>query len=193
VSLVSQELSQQRAWSPGEARTIKCHNKHRSINPFDRSSVELGETAWSPEKPYRGAAPRRSTTLIAGARALDVREPQLDCAARALPAAYARSPSAGRAARRDFRTCPRSPKPAFPATRRRPGAASSRGRRAASHIVDKLNGAINKAIQSPTFRERFAAIGDEPAGRHAGRIRRTDPHGFGKWGEVVRRSGARLD
>src|SRR5262249_12688005 len=31
-------------------------------------------------------------------------------------------------------------------------------------VIDKLNAAINTAIQSPTFRERFAAIGDEPAG-----------------------------
>src|SRR5438309_7015095 len=31
-------------------------------------------------------------------------------------------------------------------------------------IVDKLNAAINRAIQSPTFKERFASIGDEPAG-----------------------------
>src|SRR5499433_3064907 len=31
-------------------------------------------------------------------------------------------------------------------------------------IVDKLNGAINRAIASSAFRQRFAAIGDEPAG-----------------------------
>src|SRR5262250_2324706 len=31
-------------------------------------------------------------------------------------------------------------------------------------IVDKLNVAINKAIGSPSFKDRFAVIGDEPAG-----------------------------
>ena len=31
-------------------------------------------------------------------------------------------------------------------------------------IIDRLNAAINKAIVSQTFRDRFASIGDEPAG-----------------------------
>ena len=31
-------------------------------------------------------------------------------------------------------------------------------------IIDKLNAAINRAIASQTFRDRFASIGDEPAG-----------------------------
>ena len=60
-------------------------------------------------------------------------------------------------------------------------------------IIDKLNAAINKAIRSPTFRERFAAIGDEPAGgtpEEFAELIRADSE---KWGEVVRRSGARLD
>ena len=60
-------------------------------------------------------------------------------------------------------------------------------------IIDKLNAAINGAIQSQTFRERFAVIGDEPAGgtpEEFAELIRTDS---AKWGEVVRRSGARLD
>ncbi|TMJ83757.1 MAG: tripartite tricarboxylate transporter substrate binding protein [Alphaproteobacteria bacterium] len=60
-------------------------------------------------------------------------------------------------------------------------------------IIDKLNAVINKAIRSPTFRERFAAIGDEPAGgtpEEFAELIRADSE---KWGEVVRRSGARLD
>jgi len=60
-------------------------------------------------------------------------------------------------------------------------------------IIDKLNAAINRAIQSQTFRERFAVIGDEPAGgtpEEFAELIRTDS---AKWGEVVRRSGARLD
>jgi len=35
-------------------------------------------------------------------------------------------------------------------------------------IVDKLNAAINRAIGSQTFKDRFAMIGDEPAGGHPG-------------------------
>jgi tripartite-type tricarboxylate transporter receptor subunit TctC len=60
-------------------------------------------------------------------------------------------------------------------------------------IIDRLNAAINKAIQSPTFRDRFAVIGDEPAGgtpEEFAELIRTDS---AKWGEVIRRSGARLD
>src|SRR5436190_17939833 len=60
-------------------------------------------------------------------------------------------------------------------------------------IIDRLNAAINKAVQSPTFRDRFAVIGDEPAGgtpEEFAELIRTDS---AKWGEVVRRSGARLD
>ena len=60
-------------------------------------------------------------------------------------------------------------------------------------IVDRLNAAINGALRSPMFNERFALIGDEPAGG--------TPEGFAelirkesaKWAEVVRRSGAKID
>ncbi len=45
-------------------------------------------------------------------------------------------------------------------------------------IVDKLNAAINRAIASQTFKDRFAMIGDEPAGGTPGGIRRDDPQGF---------------
>src|SRR6516165_2704246 len=60
-------------------------------------------------------------------------------------------------------------------------------------IIDKLNAAINKAIGSQSFKDRFATIGDEPAGgtpEEFAELIRTDS---AKWGEVVRRSGARLD
>jgi tripartite-type tricarboxylate transporter receptor subunit TctC len=60
-------------------------------------------------------------------------------------------------------------------------------------IVNKLNAAINRAIGSPAFRERFAQIGDEPAGgtpeEFADLIRKDSA----KWAEVVRRSGVTLD
>jgi tripartite-type tricarboxylate transporter receptor subunit TctC len=60
-------------------------------------------------------------------------------------------------------------------------------------IVEKLNAAINRAIRSPAFRERFALIGDEPAGgtpeEFAALIRKDSA----KWADVVKRSGAVLD
>jgi tripartite-type tricarboxylate transporter receptor subunit TctC len=60
-------------------------------------------------------------------------------------------------------------------------------------IVDKLNGAINRAIASPSFKDRFAAIGDEPAGGTPEAFAATIAADSAKWGEVVRRSGTRLD
>jgi len=60
-------------------------------------------------------------------------------------------------------------------------------------IVDKLNAAINRAIKSPTFRERFAAIGDEPAGGTPEEFAETIAKDSAKWKEVVQRSGARFD
>jgi tripartite-type tricarboxylate transporter receptor subunit TctC len=60
-------------------------------------------------------------------------------------------------------------------------------------IIDRLNAGINKAIESQTFRDRFASIGDEPAGgspEEFAEVIRTDS---AKWGDVIRRAGARLD
>jgi tripartite-type tricarboxylate transporter receptor subunit TctC len=60
-------------------------------------------------------------------------------------------------------------------------------------IVDKLNAAINRAIQSPTFKERFASIGDEPAGGAPEDFAETIAKDSAKWKEVVQRAGVRLD
>jgi len=60
-------------------------------------------------------------------------------------------------------------------------------------IVDKLNAAINRAIASPLFRERFAAIGDEPAGGTPEEFAATIARDSAKWKAVVERSGARID
>jgi tripartite-type tricarboxylate transporter receptor subunit TctC len=60
-------------------------------------------------------------------------------------------------------------------------------------VVERLNGAVNAAIRSPVFVERFALIGDEPAGgtpEDFGELIRRDS---AKWAEVVRRSGAKID
>jgi len=60
-------------------------------------------------------------------------------------------------------------------------------------IVDKLNGAINRAIQSSAFKERFAAIGDEPAGGTPEEFAETIAKDSAKWREVILRSGAKFD
>jgi len=60
-------------------------------------------------------------------------------------------------------------------------------------ILDKLNAAINRAIESPTFRERFAQIGDEPAGGTPEEFSDVIRKDSAKWADVVARSGAKLD
>ncbi len=60
-------------------------------------------------------------------------------------------------------------------------------------VVDKLNSAINRAVASQSFKDRFAAIGDEPAGGTPEAFAALIAADSAKWAEVVRRSGARLD
>jgi tripartite-type tricarboxylate transporter receptor subunit TctC len=60
-------------------------------------------------------------------------------------------------------------------------------------IVDKLNAAVNRAMQTPLFKERFAQIGDEAAGgtpEEFGEVIRTES---AKWAQVIKNSGAKLD
>jgi tripartite-type tricarboxylate transporter receptor subunit TctC len=60
-------------------------------------------------------------------------------------------------------------------------------------VLDKLNAAVNRAIQTPVFKERFASIGDEPGGgtpEDFGKLIKAD---FAKWKDVVQRSGAKLE
>jgi tripartite-type tricarboxylate transporter receptor subunit TctC len=60
-------------------------------------------------------------------------------------------------------------------------------------IVDKLNAAINKALKTESFKEKFATIGDEPAGGTPEDYAEAIRADSAKWGDVVKRSGAKLD
>ncbi len=60
-------------------------------------------------------------------------------------------------------------------------------------VLDKLNAAINRAISTPAFKERFGQIGDEPAGGSPEDFVETIRKDSAKWADVVRRSGAKLD
>ena len=60
-------------------------------------------------------------------------------------------------------------------------------------VIEKLNSAVNLAIHSPIFTERFALIGDEPAGGTPQDFADTIRRDSARWGEVVRRSGAKID
>ena len=60
-------------------------------------------------------------------------------------------------------------------------------------VLERLNGAVNAALEEPEVKERFAQIGSEGGGgtpeAFAALIRRDSA----KWAEVIRRSGARID
>jgi tripartite-type tricarboxylate transporter receptor subunit TctC len=60
-------------------------------------------------------------------------------------------------------------------------------------VLAKLNAAVNEAIRSPIFMDRFALIGDEPAGGTPGDFAETIRRDSARWAEVIRRSGARID
>jgi len=60
-------------------------------------------------------------------------------------------------------------------------------------VLDRLNTAINKAIRSAIFRERSVSFGDEGGGGTPEEFASLIKRDSAKWGEVVRRSGARLD
>ncbi len=61
------------------------------------------------------------------------------------------------------------------------------------HIVDKLNAAINKALTSEAFLEKFSKFGDEPGGGTPEEFAATMRADSAKWADVVKQSGAKLD
>jgi tripartite-type tricarboxylate transporter receptor subunit TctC len=59
-------------------------------------------------------------------------------------------------------------------------------------IVDKLNAAINQAIKSEAFKEKFAKIGDEPGGGTPEDFAATIRADSAKWGDVIKRAGIKF-
>jgi len=60
-------------------------------------------------------------------------------------------------------------------------------------IVDRLNAAINKVLTTDAFKQKFAIIGDEPAGGTPEDFAQTIKTDSAKWADVIKRSGAKLD
>ncbi|HVP08347.1 MAG TPA: tripartite tricarboxylate transporter substrate binding protein [Burkholderiales bacterium] len=60
-------------------------------------------------------------------------------------------------------------------------------------VLAKLNAAVNEAIHSRLFAERFGMVGDEPAGGTPEDFAATIRKDSARWGEVVKRSGAKID
>jgi tripartite-type tricarboxylate transporter receptor subunit TctC len=57
----------------------------------------------------------------------------------------------------------------------------------------RLNEAINRALASPAFIDRFGKIGDEPAAGSPEDFGETIRVELAKWADVIKRSGAKLD
>ncbi len=60
-------------------------------------------------------------------------------------------------------------------------------------VLDKLNAAVNLALQTNAFKERFAVIGDELGGGTPEDFGKTIKDDLAKWKDVVQRSGAKLE
>jgi tripartite-type tricarboxylate transporter receptor subunit TctC len=60
-------------------------------------------------------------------------------------------------------------------------------------IVTRLNNEINRALQSPVLKERYAAIQAEPVGGTPEQFAEYVKKETVKWAEVVKKSGAKLD
>jgi len=60
-------------------------------------------------------------------------------------------------------------------------------------IIVKLNAEVNKALKSPTLRERYAQIEAEPVGGTPEEFAAYAKKETVKWADVIRKSGAKLD
>ena len=60
-------------------------------------------------------------------------------------------------------------------------------------IVARLNAELNRAVASSTFREKAAAIGSEPFGSTPEQFAQFIRAEYAKWGDVIKRSGAKID
>ena len=60
-------------------------------------------------------------------------------------------------------------------------------------VLEKLNSALNIAIMTPFFRERHALVGDDPAPSTPEQFASFIRSEHAKWGDVVRKSGTKVD
>jgi tripartite-type tricarboxylate transporter receptor subunit TctC len=60
-------------------------------------------------------------------------------------------------------------------------------------ILDKLNAAVNAAIEGPELKERLAQLGSESGGGTPEQFAEVIRRDSAKWAEVIRRTGAKID
>lgn len=60
-------------------------------------------------------------------------------------------------------------------------------------IVDKLNAAVNRAMTSQAFKEKFAKFGDEPGGGTPEDLANAIKNDFAKWGDLLKQTGIKFE
>ena len=60
-------------------------------------------------------------------------------------------------------------------------------------ILSRLNAELNRVVASPTFKEKATAIGSEPLGSTSEQFAQFIRAEHAKWGDVIKRSGAKID
>ena len=60
-------------------------------------------------------------------------------------------------------------------------------------VVDRINGALNAALNDPTVKERLKAAGLEPVGGTPEQFAKLIQDESNKWSPIIKRSGARID
>ena len=60
-------------------------------------------------------------------------------------------------------------------------------------MIERLNAELNRALAEPALQQKLAAIGAEPAGGTPEEFTKFIRSEYAKWGDVVRRSGAKMD
>jgi tripartite-type tricarboxylate transporter receptor subunit TctC len=60
-------------------------------------------------------------------------------------------------------------------------------------ILARLNAELNRAVASPAFKEKALAIGSEPQGSTPEQFGDFIRKEYAKWGDVIKRSGAKID
>ena len=60
-------------------------------------------------------------------------------------------------------------------------------------MIARLNTELNRALAEPGLQQKLAAIGAEPAGGTPEEFAKFIRSEYAKWGDVVRRSGAKMD
>ena len=60
-------------------------------------------------------------------------------------------------------------------------------------IVNRLNTELNRMVASPAYKEKVTLIGSEPAGGTPEQFAQYIRSEYAKWGDIVKRAGARID